>query len=100
MLPTRPDLSYAVRAVSQFSSVPSVDHFAALLHIFRFSRGSAHLQLHFMRCSAFEVIPKASYSTSPITEPHYTKIAWNTGITGHDDRDWAGCLDLLNNSAV
>ena len=57
MLPTRPELSYVVGAVSQFSSTPSVDHLAALHHIVRCIRGSAHLQLHLMRCCAFEMIP-------------------------------------------
>jgi hypothetical protein len=36
MLATRPDLSYAVGVVSQFSSAPSVDHLAALHHILRY----------------------------------------------------------------
>ena len=53
MLDTRPDLPYAVGAVSQFSSAPSVDHLAALHHILRYIRGSAHLHLHLTRCSSF-----------------------------------------------
>jgi hypothetical protein len=82
MLATRPDLSYAVGAVSQFSSAPSVDHLAALHHTLRFIRGSAHLQMHQARSSDFEVIPKASSSTSTVTQPHYPNILWDTEITG------------------
>jgi len=98
MLATRPDLSYAVGAVSQFSSAPSVDYLAALYHILRYIRGSAHLQLHLTRCSAFEVIHKASSSTS--TQPHYPKILWDTEITGYSDSDWAGCLDSRHSTGA
>ena len=100
MLATRPDLSYAVGAVSQFSSAPNIDHLAALHHILRYIRGSAHLQLHLMRCSAFEVIPKVSSSTSTVTHPHYPKILWDTEITGYSDSDWAGCLDSRHSTGV
>jgi hypothetical protein len=96
MLATRPDLSYAVGAVSQFSSAPSVDHLAALHHILRYIRGSAHLQLHLTRCSAFEATPKAT----PLTKPHYPKILWDTEITGYSDSDWAGCLDSRHSTGA
>jgi len=87
MLATRPYLSYAVGAVCQFSSAPNVDHLAALHHLLRYIRGSAHLQLHLTRCYAFEVIPNASSSTSTVTQPHYPKILWDTEITGYSDSD-------------
>jgi len=89
MLATRQDLSYAVGAVSQFSSAPSIDHLAALHHILRYIRVSAHLQLYLTRCSAFEATPQAT----PLTKPHYPKILWDTKITGYSDSDRAGCLD-------
>jgi len=89
ILATRPDLSYAVGAVSQFSSAPCVDHLAALHHILRYIRGYAHLQLHLTRCCGFEATPKAT----PLTKPHYPKILWDTEIAGYSDCDWAGYLD-------
>jgi len=100
MLATRPDLSYAVGAFSQFSSAPSVDHLAALHHFLRYNWGSAHLQLHLARCSAFEVIPKASSSTSTVTQPHYPKILWDKQIAGYSDSDWAGCLDSRHSTGA
>jgi len=96
MLATRPDLSYAVGAVSQFSSAPSVDHLAALHHIPRYIRGSAHLQPHQTRCSAFE----ATHKATPFTKPHYPKILWDTEITGYSDSDWAGCLDSRHSTGA
>jgi hypothetical protein len=98
MLATRPDLPYAVGAVSQFSSAPSIDHLAALHHILRYILGSAHLQLHLTRCSGFEVIPNASSSTSTVTQPHYPQILWDTKLTGYRDSNWAGCLDLRHST--
>jgi len=96
MLATRPDLSDAVGAVSQFSSAPSVDYLAALHHILRYIRGSAHLQLHLTRGSAFEVTPKAT----PLTQPHDPKILWDTEIAGYSDCDLAGCLDLRHTTGA
>jgi len=100
MLATRPDLSYAVEAVSQFSSAPSVDHLAALHHILRYVEGSTHLKLHLMKCSAFKVIPKASSSTSTVTQPHYPKFIWVIEITGYSDSDWVGCLDSRHSTGA
>jgi len=100
MMATRPDLSYAVGAVSQFSSAPSVDHLAALHHILRYIWGTAHLQLHLMRCSAFKVIPKASSSILTVTQPHYPIIIWDTEITGCSESDWAGCLDSRHSTGA
>jgi len=96
MLASRPDLSYAVGAVSQFSGAPSVDHLAALHRILRYIRGSAHLQLHLTRCSALEATPKAT----PLTKPHYPKILWDTEINGYSDSDWAGCLDSRHSTGA
>jgi hypothetical protein len=98
MLDTRPDRSYAVGAVTEVSRAPSVDHLAALHHILRYIWGSAHLQLHLTRCSAFEVIPKAISSIS--TQPHDPKILRDTEITGYSDCDWAGCLDSRHSTGV
>jgi len=96
MLATRPDFSYAVGAVSLFSSTPSSDHLAALHDILRHIPGSADLQLYLMRCSAFEAIPKAT----PLTKPHYPNILWDSEITGYCDSDWVGCLDLCHSTGA
>jgi len=77
-----------------------MDHLPALHHILRYIRGTAHLQLHLTRCSAFEVIPKACSSTSTVTQPHYSKILRDTEITGYSDSDWAGCLDSHNSTGT
>jgi hypothetical protein len=96
MLATMPDLSYAVGAVSQFSSTPNINHLAAVHHILRLIRGSEHLQLPLTMCSAFKVIPKASFLM--LTQPHYPKILWDTEITGYSDSDWTGCLDSCHST--
>jgi len=85
-----------VGAVSQFSSAPSVHHLAALHHILRYIRGSAHLQLHLTRWSAFETTPKAT----TLTKSHYPKILWDSEITGYSDSDWAGCLDSRHSTGT
>ena len=98
MLGTRPDLSYAIGAVSQFFSTLSVNHLAALHHIHRCIRRSAHLQLHLTRCSAFGVIPKTSFLTS--TQPPNPKITWDTAITCHSDGHWADCLNSRHSTGA
>ena len=80
-----PYLSYAVGAVSQYHSTPSVDHLGALHHILGYIWESANLQLQLMRCSDFDIIPKASSSKLTVTQPHSPMIVWDTAIAGYND---------------
>ncbi|NBX97749.1 hypothetical protein EBQ81_02685, partial [bacterium] len=45
MVATRPDLAYAVGAVSQFAAGPSEEHLDAVKRILRYVRGTTHYQL-------------------------------------------------------
>ncbi|GAV63039.1 hypothetical protein CFOL_v3_06561, partial [Cephalotus follicularis] len=62
---TRPAISFAVSAVSQFMSAPRTTHWQAVLHIIRYLKGHIHI---------------ASYSDPDCLE-----------VTGYSDADWAGC---------
>jgi len=86
MLSIRPDLSYTLGAVSQFSSAPSIDYLAALHHILRYILGFGPLQLHLTRCSV-------TLMATPLTQPHGPKMVWDTNIAGYSNCDWAGYLD-------
>ncbi|GAV85387.1 LOW QUALITY PROTEIN: hypothetical protein CFOL_v3_28824, partial [Cephalotus follicularis] len=63
---TRPDISFAISAVSQFMSAPRTTHWQAVLHIVRYLKGHLHI---------------AGYSDPDCLE-----------VTGYSDADWAGCL--------
>lgn len=65
---TRPDISYAVNAVSQYSSNPGRKHWEAVKRIFRYLRGTAGDRLR------------------------YTKDG-SPDIAGYTDADWGGDVD-------
>ena len=46
MVSTRPDLAYAVGAVSKYAEAPSPDHVAAVKRILRYVRGTLKHALH------------------------------------------------------
>ncbi|KAA8517060.1 hypothetical protein F0562_017122 [Nyssa sinensis] len=52
---TRPDISYAVHLVSQFMSAPRSTHYAAVLHILRYVKGTLFHGLHFSSRSSLEL---------------------------------------------
>ena len=52
---TRPDLAYAVHLVSQFMSSPHSTHYAAVLRILRYIKGTLFHGLHFSAQSSFEL---------------------------------------------
>uniref|UniRef100_A0A2N9G1T1 Integrase catalytic domain-containing protein n=1 Tax=Fagus sylvatica TaxID=28930 RepID=A0A2N9G1T1_FAGSY len=62
---TRPDISYAVHQVSQFMSAPRSTHYAAVLRILRYLKGTLFHGLHFS-------------AQSPLT------------LRAYSDADWAG----------
>ena len=47
LIVTRPDISYAVHVVSQFMVAPRSPHYAAVLRIFRYMKGTIFDSLHF-----------------------------------------------------
>jgi hypothetical protein len=67
MLGTRPDIAYAVGAVSRYNSNPGESHWRAVKRIFRYLKGTRDLELHYGK----------------------------TGKTlcGYSDADWAGDAD-------
>ena len=84
MLGTRPDISFAVGAVSQYSSNPGELHWRAVKRIFRYLKGTVGHSLEYKRSD---------------------KI-----VHGYSDADWAGNIDnrrsttgyafLMNGGAV
>lgn len=48
---TRPDIAYAVHVVSQFMAAPYTSHFAAVLYILRYFKGTLFHGLYFSACS-------------------------------------------------
>lgn len=52
---TRPDISYAVHLVSQFMAAPCSTHFAAVLRILRYVKGTLFHGLHFSIHSSLEL---------------------------------------------
>jgi hypothetical protein len=81
---TRPDIAFAVSALSRFMAKPSVIHWEAAKRVLRYLAGTPHLGLTF----------------SPVT----------TGLSGLCDSDYAACVDsrrsttgfvfMLNSTAV
>ena len=65
---TRPDISYAVGAVSKFCAAPSTSHLTAVKRILRYLKGTAELALTF----------NSGNSSAPV---------------GYADANWAGDLD-------
>ena len=52
---SRPDIAYAVRVLSQFVSAPRSTHYAALLRVLRYFRGSLTRSLFFSASSSLEL---------------------------------------------
>ena len=64
---TRPDIAYAVSALSQFNSNPGVEHWNAAKRVLRYIRGTTDYKLTYRR--------------------------EGTPIRGYVDADWASCTD-------
>lgn len=52
---TRPDISYAVHFVSRFMSTPCSSHYAAVLRILRYLKGTIYHGLHYSSNSSLEL---------------------------------------------
>uniref|UniRef100_A0A2N9HLJ3 Integrase catalytic domain-containing protein n=1 Tax=Fagus sylvatica TaxID=28930 RepID=A0A2N9HLJ3_FAGSY len=82
---TRPDISYAVHIVSQFMAAPRSLHYAAVLRIFRYLKGTLFHGLHFS-------------SQSSLTLQAYSDADWAGDPT--DRRSTTGYCFLLGDSLI
>ncbi|KAK3003556.1 hypothetical protein RJ639_018935 [Escallonia herrerae] len=78
---TRPDIAYVVHLVSQFISGPRTTHFAAVLHILRYIKGTLFHGLHFSSHSSLKL--HACYDADWAGDPT-------------DRRSTTGCFFLEN----
>ena len=69
---TRPDLAYAVHLVSQFMSTPRSTHYAAVLRILRYIKGTLFYGLHFSTQSSCS--NKQSVVARSSTEAEYRAL--------------------------
>ena len=70
---TRPDISYSVSQVARFSANPGINHWKAVVKIFRYLQGSINLAIKFTNNSS---------SNSPLVD-----------IVGYVDSDHGRCID-------
>uniref|UniRef100_A0A2N9F9Q0 Integrase catalytic domain-containing protein n=1 Tax=Fagus sylvatica TaxID=28930 RepID=A0A2N9F9Q0_FAGSY len=82
---TRPDISYAVHIVSQFMAAPRSLHYAAVLRILRYLKGTLFHGLHFS-------------SQSSLTLQAYSDVDWAGDPT--DRRFTTGYCFLLGDSLI
>uniref|UniRef100_A0A2N9J5L1 Uncharacterized protein n=1 Tax=Fagus sylvatica TaxID=28930 RepID=A0A2N9J5L1_FAGSY len=82
---TRPDISYAVHQVSQFMSAPRSTHYAAVLRILRYLKGTLFHDLHFSAQSSLTLraYSDADWAGDPTdrrstTEAEYRALADTT----------------------
>ncbi|KAG8988148.1 hypothetical protein FRB90_002943, partial [Tulasnella sp. 427] len=84
MLMTRPDLSYAVSHLSQFSSNPGKQHWLALLHLLRYLKGTASAKLVFTGGNGrikLEGFCDADWAANPDDRRSYTGYLFNINGT-------------------
>ncbi|XP_028086957.1 uncharacterized protein LOC114287713 [Camellia sinensis] len=82
---TRPNLSYVVHIVSQYMSAPHTPHYDALLHIFRYLKGTLFHGLH--------------YSSLSSLKPHaYSDVDWAGNPTNR--RSTTGFCFFLGDSLI
>jgi hypothetical protein len=82
---TRPDIAHAFHLVSQFLVAPHSTHYAAVIHIFRYIKGTTFHGLHF---SAHSTIDLCTYSNA----------YWVGDLT--DRRSTSGCCFFLGDSLI
>ena len=82
---TRPDISYAVHVVSQFMAAPRSPHYAAVLRILRYLKGTIFDGLHFS-------------SHSSLTLQAYSDADWASDPT--DRQSTTGYCFLLGDSLI
>ncbi|KAJ9541324.1 hypothetical protein OSB04_027830 [Centaurea solstitialis] len=82
---TRPDIAYAVHTVSQFMFAPCSDHYAAVLHILRYLKGTMFHGLYFS-------------STSFLILRGFFDADWDSDMT--DRRSTTGFYFFLGDSLI
>ena len=82
---TRPDISYAVHVVSQFIAAPRSPHYAVILRILRYLKGTIFNGLHFS-------------SHFSLTLQAYSDADWAGDLTDH--RSTTGYCFLLGDSLI
>ncbi|KAJ9557803.1 hypothetical protein OSB04_012417 [Centaurea solstitialis] len=82
---TRPDIAYVVHTVSQFMSAPCSDHYAAVLRILRYLKGTMFYGLYFS-------------STSSLILRGFSDADWDSDMT--DRRSTTGFCFFLGDSLI
>ncbi|KAJ9542170.1 LOW QUALITY PROTEIN: hypothetical protein OSB04_028676 [Centaurea solstitialis] len=82
---TRPDIAYAVHTVSQFMATPRSDHYAALLRILRYLKGTMFHGMYFS-------------STSSLVLRGFSDVDWDSDMT--DRRSTTGYCFFLGDSLI
>ncbi|KAJ9551549.1 LOW QUALITY PROTEIN: hypothetical protein OSB04_015594 [Centaurea solstitialis] len=82
---TRPDIAYAVHTVSQFMAAPRSDHYAALLRILRYLKGTMFHEMHFS-------------STSSLVLRGFSDVDWDSDMT--DRHSTTGYCFFLGDSLI
>lgn len=74
---TRPDIGFAVRALGQYASDPSPQHFAAVKHLMRYLRGTRELHLHLQPTSnePIAVFTDADFANDPDSRRSVSGVA-------------------------
>ena len=85
---TRPDIAYALIAVSAFTSNPGPKHYAALKHILRYLRGTTNLGITFDGKN----YDSPTLCVSGFTDSNYGNI--------HDGRSTAGHVTVIAGAAI
>lgn len=85
LIVTRPDISYAVHLVSQFMSAPLSIHYAVILRILHYVKGTLFHGLYFSPCSSLEL-------------RSYSDVDWAGDPTDH--RSTTGYCFLLSISLI
>ncbi|XP_074337051.1 secreted RxLR effector protein 161-like [Apium graveolens] len=68
---TRPDITFAVNLLAEFSSAPMDRHCNGIRHIFRYLRGTINFGLLFPKNSTSQLIGYAD--TGYLSDPHFGK---------------------------
>lgn len=80
LVPTRPDLSYAAKALSRTLPSPTEDDVAKLEHVIRYLKGTDDYRM--------SIVPK-DIADNGVT----------FDVATFDDSDWAGCATTRNSTA-